>query len=706
MKRAGWEFLPIAAMVALIVSTTATVYYLLQLERQETENQAREALHQLVEFAAEGMTEPVWTLTPDDGRALVEALLSDERVYRVQVTSTIQGLFLNVEKQGEAPAQRTIVRNAITRDDEVIGHVEFTFDNDKIARTANPGWSDVYWFIVAHILVTAAAAIVVFVLGDRIRKARTRAERAELQAQNARSEERLEEVQRIAHIGHWVRDLQNDTLRLSAEARRILGVGASGDSVLAMSDFLAYIHPEDRDRVKAEMSRRSDSPNRFVDDVRLVRENAQTRHLSIIGQSVALEGNSSIALEGTVQDVTERKGLEDQLQHSERMKAIGQLTGGIAHDFNNLLTVMRGNLQLLARRVGGAGQSQTARWIDGALRSVDRGADLTQHLLAFARRQRLVASVVDVNRLVRGMREMLDRALGEAVTVDYRLDEETLMVFVDETELESAILNLALNARDAMPEGGVLTIVTGNVTIRAGETDDRWELESGDYVRISVSDTGFGMRDDVLAQAFEPFFTTKTEGKGTGLGLSTIFGFAKQSNGHAVIRSAPGAGTMVELYFPAHESSDEELPDADVVDAGALAAVGGSDRLLLVDDNDAVRETTCSMLEELGYSVLTATNGAEGLDLIEKHDDIDLLLTDVVMPGGMNGLELAANARLRRPHLRIICASGYAESNWQTPPAERGDYAWMDKPFDFNQLAAKLRELLAEDAVSVTPKNS
>ena len=357
---------------------------------------------------------------------------------------------------------------------------------------------------------------------------------------------------------------------------------------------------------------------------------------------------------GTCTDITYRRQLEQQLFQSQKMEAIGQLTGGIAHDFNNMLSVIIWNLDLLTRSLKGGGKDyERAR---NALGASLNGAELIRQLLTFARQQPQRAQIIDLNELVPRMARLLGPVVGGEIQLEIRLPNDAWPVFADRAQMESALLNLALNARDAMPDGGILTIEVANVEL----TNADFQPTPGSYVTLSVSDTGVGMPQEVIDRAFEPFFTTKGQGKGTGLGLSMVYGFIKQSNGHATIDSTLGIGTTVRLYLPRTNVSDEMAEDARAEDL--VLPAENPCHILVVEDNASVRSMTIARLEELGHQVLDADGASAALELLGGRAQIDVLFTDVVMPGGVSGLELAARARELRPEIKVIFASGYANS--------------------------------------------
>jgi PAS domain S-box-containing protein len=392
---------------------------------------------------------------------------------------------------------------------------------------------------------------------------------------------------------------------------------------------------------------------------------------------------------GTVRDISERKRLQDQLRQAQRMEAVGQLTGGVAHDFNNLLGVIIGNLDLALEQSGA--DERLRELIQAAIAGSLHGAELTKRLLAFSRKQPLQPRTVDLNHSLPHLEAILQRTLGEHIAVRIRPANDLWPCVVDPSQLNDAILNLAINARDAMPKGGMLTIETANAALDAYYTQQEFDVSPGDYVRLSVSDTGVGMTPAVIERVFEPFFTTKGTEKGTGLGLSMVYGFVKQSKGHIKIYSEVGIGTTIRIYFPraggpAKAGADAELP--------AAPPPRGSETILVVEDNPAMRRITVNQLTDLGYHVLQAENGVRALELLGQQPEIQLMFSDVVMPGGMTGYELAGESRRRHPALKILLTSGYASQTLLgIPPAGTG-LELLHKPFRMRDLAVKLRQVL------------
>ncbi|GGF80962.1 hypothetical protein GCM10007301_46330 [Azorhizobium oxalatiphilum] len=405
-------------------------------------------------------------------------------------------------------------------------------------------------------------------------------------------------------------------------------------------------------------------------------------------QAEAALADLAASLEARIEARTaELAHAEDALRQSQKMEALGNLTGGVAHDFNNLLQVISGNLQLLARDM--AGDPRAEQRILSAMTGVSRGARLASQLLAFGRRQPLVPKVVNLGRFITNMDDLLHRALGEAVEVETLVADGLWNTLIDPGNVENALLNLAINARDAMDARGRLTMALSNAHLDAAYAARHADVLPGQYVLLAVTDTGCGMDAATLEKVFEPFFTTKPEGKGTGLGLSMVYGFVKQSGGHIKIHSQPGQGTTVRLYLPRSTQAEDVL-----VDVEASPISGGSETILVAEDDDAVRETVVGLLADLGYRVLKARDAESALTIIESGMPIDLLFTDVVMPGPLKSTELARKARERLPDLQILFTSGYAENSIVHSGRLDDGVELLSKPYTREALARRLRQVL------------
>ncbi len=392
-----------------------------------------------------------------------------------------------------------------------------------------------------------------------------------------------------------------------------------------------------------------------------------------------------------IRDLSSRQKMEQELRQSQKMEAIGQLTGGVAHDFNNILTAIIANLELLQPMLRDPDHQDLAKEAQGAAQD---GAKLAAQLLAFARRQPLNPAPTDVGRLVSGFSALLRRTLGEAIELRLSASGDAHLAVVDSAQLQNAVLNLAINARDAMPRGGQLAIDIAHVRLDADYAQMYPEVRTGRYVLITVTDTGTGMPEEVRRKAFEPFFTTKPVGAGTGLGLSMVYGFVKQSGGHIQIYSEPGSGTSVRIYLPQAESVAAE--DQHAADAPKPELPRGSETILLVEDDPRLRRVLSRRLRSLGYEVLEADSGPAAITHLAARPEIALVFTDMVMPGGMTGLELAQAALTMKPAVKILFTSGYAEPAIARLGHKAG--AWLKKPYTADELAAKVREVLHEGA--------
>jgi PAS domain S-box-containing protein len=517
------------------------------------------------------------------------------------------------------------------------------------------------------------------------------------------SEERLRLAVENAEVGFWDLDVVNDDMVWPARTKALFGL--SPDVQVTLEDFYSGLHDDDRERTVAAFTAAIDPDQRALYDVEyrtVGREDGIVRWIAAKGRGVFDAAGCCLRVAGTAVEITNRKCAEEALrelnatlearvesavaereaaqlalQQSQKMEAMGQLTGGVAHDFNNLLTPIVGALDMLQRK--GIGGEREQRLIDGAAKSADRAKTLVQRLLAFARRQPLQAVAVDVAKLVHGMGDLVSSTTGPQIKVLVEASDDLPAAQADPNQLEMAILNLSVNARDAMPDGGTLRISAERGTVIDGE---RPGLKIGDYIRLSVADTGVGMDDATVARAIEPFFSTKGIGKGTGLGLSMVHGLASQLGGALIIQSAPGLGTNIELWLPLSSIAPAV---ADLSRESTATTRAGS--ALLVDDEELVRISTADMLADLGYVVTQASSGEEALRMINGGAHFDLVVTDHLMPG-MTGTDLAAAIRSIQPEISLLLVSGYAESEGITPDLPR-----LTKPFRKDELATSLMQI-------------
>ena len=467
------------------------------------------------------------------------------------------------------------------------------------------------------------------------------------------------------------------------------------ESELLGTNFMALVHPDDAEQTLLEIEKQARGESCYLFENRCrIREGGyklicwtgvpEGGLIHAIGRDITAERERDIALQQ----------VEERLRQSQKMEALGQLTGGIAHDFNNLLQGISGAIEIVRSRLAEGRQDDVERFMESATQSAHRAASLIHRLLAFARRQSLDNRPVDVNRLVLSMEDLLRRTLGEQISLTVTTGVQVWRARSDENQLESAILNLAINARDAMPHGGSLTIETFNATLDSHCVQAHEGLTAGDYPVVAVTDTGSGMTPAVLAKVFEPFFTTKPIGQGTGLGLSGIYGFTKQSGGHVRIHSQPELGTTVRLYLPRDAAAMQTMLAATTPDVPQ----GDGQTVLIIEDDAAVRMVVLDLLSELGYRTIEAVDGPTALPILQSDQTIDLLLTDVGLPG-MNGRQIAEIARQYRPALRVLFMTGYAEQ-----ASSRGSFLgpgmdMITKPFTMDDLAARISGIFTQEKV-------
>ena len=516
----------------------------------------------------------------------------------------------------------------------------------------------------------------------------------ERQVQLNRSREHLAIAQLTAKLGSVEHDFGSDEIYWSEEVYRILGV--SPRVIPSIAQFRALVHPDDShifDRAGAMVR---DGIDVEPGELRIIRPDNETRWILRSVRVFRDDAGRAVKSVATVQDITELKKsqserleLERQLTQAQKMEAVGNLTGGVAHDFNNLLSVILGRLEIAEEEL--ADRPIIRDWIRTCIKAANRGAALTRSMLAFSRQQALQPIDLDLGVVVGELMELLPRTLGETIQIKVVRAPDLWPCHADAAQVQNALLNLALNARDAMPGGGALTIETANAHLDDDYAARNTDLTAGDYVSLSVADTGSGMAPDVIARAFEPFFTTKEVGKGSGLGLSMVYGFVKQSGGHVRIYSEIGIGTNVQLYFPRSTA--------------ALAAahapreqwdkIANGETVLVVEDDEDMRALAITQLERLGYVVFAGTNATEGLDLVRSHPEASLLLTDITLPGGRDGRDMARDAVRYAPHLRVVYMSGYSESMIAHGTVSDAGIPLLQKPFSVRELVEKLRMALS-----------
>ncbi|MBI2948561.1 MAG: PAS domain-containing protein [Verrucomicrobia bacterium] len=502
------------------------------------------------------------------------------------------------------------------------------------------------------------------------------------------SESRLVLAQQIGHVGSWDFELGSGHLNWSAETFRIFG-REPGEFSPTREAFFQAIHPEDRLTVENAFEVALYRRSRFTIEHRILRPDGSERLVCERAEFLLDAAGKAVQLAGTVQDITEQRHLETQLRHSQKMDAIGQLAAGVAHDFNNILTIIQGHASLLYDLC--RSNPEQTDMLQQITQAAERAALLTGQLLLFSRKRVMQPCRLDLNDVVKSWTNVLGRLLGEKITLQFNLTPNLPEIEGDPAMIEQILMNLAVNARDAMPQGGALTIRTAAAVLdeSAGRTNP--EARSGCFVRLSVADTGCGIDPAVLPRIFEPFFTTKPLGKGTGLGLSTVYGIVRQHSGWIEVESEAGQGTEFKILLPiAAKTSALATP------APSLSAVqDGTELILVVEDEAAVRQLVCRLLRRHGYRVLEAASGTEAVPIWEAHKaEIDLLLTDLVMPGGMSGRELAQTCLTQRADLRVIYTSGYSTDFAEVETSLSPKVHFLPKPYQFPVLANLIRECL------------
>lgn len=513
-------------------------------------------------------------------------------------------------------------------------------------------------------------------------------EQYQLRAKTRESEQRLTDAQRMAHIGNWELDLIDNQLYWSDEIFRIFEIDAEKFDA-SYEAFLNTVHPDDRERVNTIYTTSVENKTPYNTEHRLRMADGRIKYVQERCRTFYDDEGKPIRSTGTVQDVTERVNMEETLRRSQKMEAIGQLSGGIAHDFNNQLGVVIGYLDFLKELFPEGDKPR--QWVETAARATLRCTDLTRQLLTFSRHKAREKTVVDLNTAIRDMQTIITRSVTPEIEVQYSLSEDLGLAEIDSAEFQDAVLNLAINARDAMPDGGKLLIETSNTSLDADYASLNPDVETGDYLQLTISDTGTGMDEETLERAFEPFFTTKSKDKGTGLGMAMVYAFIKRYGGHIKLYSEPDVGTTLHLFLPRSKSS---APGA----AGAIEHEAdlptGNETILIVDDEKDLLRLTSQILNRLGYHTQLVENAAQALEILKGDDDIDLLFSDVVMPGGINGYELAKQATAIRPDIKVLLTSGFTSKAISHDGQARYSRHMLSKPYRKSDLARRIRMVL------------
>ncbi len=508
-----------------------------------------------------------------------------------------------------------------------------------------------------------------------------------------RSERSLHQALHVAHLGNWELDLLSKELIWSDEVYKIFEIDPENNAA-DFDLFVETIHPEDRELVTAAFDDSVQNGTIYQLEHRLLMKDGRIKYVIERGETSYDKNNNPVRSIGVVQDVTELKHTELALRRSQKMDAVGQMAGGIAHDFNNILSIVLGNIEMLEREITVDGKVQ--KRLDGIKHSAQRAVDLTRQLLGFSRNKATSKKVININQRLEKMQSLIVRSLTPQVEVSEQLAEDLWQVEIDPGDFEDALLNLLLNAHDAMSGNGLLTIETRNCELDQAYCDITPDIAPGKYVQLAVSDTGIGLTSDVQEHIFEPFFTTKSHGGGTGLGLSMVYGFVKRSGGCIKVYSESGIGTTFRLFLPA---VTKQAQANEKIGANLDTRPGGTETLLLVDDEVALLELAAELLQTLGYRVLTASNGKQALQMLTEEKAVDLLFSDVVMPGGINGFELAEQAVVLLPELKVLLTSGYTEKAVMRNGQARFSANMLSKPYSQADLACRVREALDDKLI-------
>lgn len=565
---------------------------------------------------------------------------------------------------------------------------------EHLARTIN-------WVLGISALLILSIMAVLMVIGNREASRRKKAE-DELRELNSELESivaaRTQEVEQARSLLHAIIENMPDTVFLkdAADEFRYVLVNEAAEKLVGKErdELLGHVDHELFPPAEATLCRREDQEVNASGQAKVTPERQlTTEHGQRVIESrkvpLRFDDDEKRYVLGIVRDVTEQRSLEKQVREMQRMEAVGRLTGGVAHDFNNILAIIIGSTEMVREQV--SDDTELLAIADEALNAAQGGAELVRRLLAFARKQHLEPCTVDLNERLPNVIPLLQRTLGEAISLDVRTGEDLWPALIDPTQADDALVNLAINARDAMPNGGSLTIETSNTVLDEDYASHHVEVTPGDYVMLAVSDTGIGMGPETLQRAFEPFFTTKPEGRGTGLGLSQVYGWVKQSGGHIKLYSEPDHGTTVKLYLPRAATGAQGNREPGDIEP----SVTGHETILVVEDNSSVRRTVVRQLGALGYETIEAEDALSALDIIGSKVSFDLLLTDVVMPGGMTGYDLAEKAEKIRPGLKVLFTSGYTELSESRRQAPRRGML-LSKPYRKSELGRAIRSVLDE----------
>ena len=564
---------------------------------------------------------------------------------------------------------------------------------EKVGRFEAEGWrvrkdGSHFW---AHVIIDAIRDSTGTLVGFA-KITRDLTERRAAEEALRRSEQRFRLlVQSITDYAIYMLDSEGKVSSWNPGAQRFKGYDA--DEIIGQHFSRFYSQEDQQSGVPAFALETAKREGRFEAEGWRIRKDGTRFWANVVIDAIRSDGGELLGFAKITRDLTEKRAAEAQLRQAQKMEAVGQLTGGLAHDFNNLLTGISGSMEMIKARVAQGRADEVDRYFIAAQSAIKRASALTHRLLAFSRRQTLDQRATNINKLIGGIEELIRRSIGPAVQLEVIGASGLWTTYIDANQLENAILNLCINGRDAMPDGGRLTIETANSWLdeRAARKHD---LPAGQYVSVCVTDTGVGMSQDIIAQVFDPFFTTKPIGEGTGLGLSMVYGFARQSGGQVRVNSEVGQGTTMCLYLPRH--NEDSVADDDTTASADSDATGDGETVLIIDDEPTIRMLVAEVLGEAGYAMIEAADGPSGLRVLDSNARIDLLITDVGLPGGMNGRQVANAARRTRPTLKVLFITGYAENALVSGRRLEKDMYIMTKPFEMAGLARRIREILED----------
>ncbi len=696
----------------LVTPLLLATWYSLFLQRDALNNAYQFEIASKADILADGMRRPIWNLLPQDGEALVRAVMEDKSVISVTVISLAQEEFLHQARELPDGVETRMLYRDVVFNGEKVGEVQLVVRASEHESVGAAARNRI--LLVGGLQILLSVAVVSIVGSLLIRREREHI----LQQTNAELQSKVEELRHAeqalreseARFRSIVDHSPNLLLLKDTEGHiRVANKSYEKWSGLSSEEIIGYTVDQISERYPLEFPSRDDSAvirerRPILDEIAISGPSGKKFQMRVTKFPVFQSDGEISGIAELGVDMTSQRRIEERLRQSQKLEVIGQLTGGVAHDFNNLLAVILGNAELMQENINayisdmrGTAQNDTVKKLNSLLSRVGeidsatrRGSNLTQQLLAYSRKQSLRPQVVAPGDLVKNMSTLLARTLGETISIRIFISTDLWAITIDAHQLENALLNLALNSRDAMPDGGTLTIECFNEHLDDAYVEQTPESLPGDHVVIQVTDEGHGMTPEVKSRAFEPFFTTKGVGKGSGLGLSMVYGFAKQSGGHVAIYSEEGGGTTVRFYLPRSDSEASRKNDDPLRDVPQ----GGGETILIVEDDANVRAIAVEMIRRLGYKTIDVEDALAARSVLEAGTHVDLMLTDVVLPDGPSGPEFAEAARREWPKIAVIFMSGYPAEAARRNGFPGSDNVLLNKPFRKLELAQALRERL------------